>query len=107
VWEPMLATDWASPTSSTLARISDPRAIQFWDKEHLFGRELRHDLLANPSAPRPNCCDRSGIYWDMAVLYPKQATWANSLPSPAFVDGPVVSIQASLREKLTAMLTSP
>jgi hypothetical protein len=35
VWEPMLPTDWGAPTTPVLARISDARATQFWDKDHL------------------------------------------------------------------------
>jgi hypothetical protein len=36
VWEPILRSDWSRPTRPVLARISDPRAKQFWDKDHLI-----------------------------------------------------------------------
>ncbi len=36
VWEPMLPTDWSSPNTHVLARLSDPRVIQVWDKKHLI-----------------------------------------------------------------------
>ena len=32
IWEPVLPTDWSSPSTATLRRISDSRAAQFWDK---------------------------------------------------------------------------
>ena len=35
IWEPILATDWKAPSHSTLARIPDRRARQFWDPKHL------------------------------------------------------------------------
>ena len=40
VWEPMLPTDWSRPSGMVQSRISDPRAVQFWDKNHLVAKEL-------------------------------------------------------------------
>jgi hypothetical protein len=44
VWEPMLPTDWYRPTRPTLKRVSDTRAVQFWDKSHLIAAELKQQL---------------------------------------------------------------
>ena len=41
VWEPMLPTNWFRPSRLVQRRISDPRAVQFWDKNHLVAKELR------------------------------------------------------------------
>ena len=40
VWEPMLPTNWFRPSRLVQRRISDPRAVQFWDKNHLVAKEL-------------------------------------------------------------------
>ena len=49
VWEPILATDWKSPSGNTLARIPDRRARQFWDPEHVVASALKP--ARGPSAP--------------------------------------------------------
>ena len=52
VWEPILPSDWTRPTRPVMARISDKRVIQFWDKDHLIAKRLsaqlreRTDLLS-------------------------------------------------------------
>ncbi len=65
------------------SRISDPRAVQFWDKDHVVARELRHQL----SSSQPSCCQRSGNLWDVVALYPRKVQWGGS--PPVFIDGPV------------------
>jgi hypothetical protein len=42
-----------------MARIADPRAIQFWDKDHLVATELRQQFPSSQSL----CCQRNGILW--------------------------------------------
>lgn len=49
VWEPILATDWRSPSGSTLARISDLRVRQFWDPKHVVATTLSEFAKKNPS----------------------------------------------------------
>lgn len=98
VWEPILPTDWTSPSSSTLARISDSRARQFWDPNHLVSQELKvatdkHSLLA------PNCCFDKGFYWDQAILYGPHTDW-NDDPAPVFWNGPVVKVTPLLENAL-------
>ena len=71
VWEPILLTDWGRPGSAALARISDPRVVQFWDRHHLVAQELRKRLLASPA--RISSWDRhlsSKILWDDVAVYP-------------------------------------
>lgn len=96
VWEPMLLTDWWSPSGMVQSRISDPRVIQYWDKDHLVAKELRQQLTSPPS-----CCQSGGILWDMAALYPKRAQWGDS--SPVFADGPVVKVAPVLEEACWAL----
>jgi hypothetical protein len=104
IWEPILPTDWAAPGSGTLARLADPRAVQFWDKGHLLARELEKSLAA--SASQPDCCKQAGNLWDLAALYPKGARWAGLLPGPVFINGPVVQMREQIQKHLAALLTS-
>jgi hypothetical protein len=77
VWEPVLVTDWAPPTTATMARIADPRVSQYWDKQrlvsHLLGEHGRHSIV-----------------WDFIAVYPAGPTWTTQPPPALFADGPVV-----------------
>ena len=87
-----------------LSRISDARASQFWDKNHLFANQLKHDMEADPEHPRPRCCEEEGILWDLVAVYPRQVSWGKSLPRAAYVDGPVFKA-ADLPSTLSELLT--
>ena len=77
------------------SRISDPRAVQFWDKDHLVAKELRQQLSGSQI-----CCQRNGIIWDVAALYPTDIQWDTA---PAFFGGAVLDVAANVRQRLSAM----
>jgi len=99
VWEPILVTDWKSPGSSALARISDRRVRQFWDPNHLVAQQLAQMAKQKPGRPEPDCCVEKGFHWDEAVLYAPHAHWSDEL-IPVFWNGPVFRISASLDKAL-------
>jgi hypothetical protein len=101
VWEPILPTDWTSPSGSTLARISDSRARQFWDPKHLITQELRMSTEKH-SLPEPNCCFDRGFYWDEVILYAPHSHWDDQ-PAPAFWNGPVVKAAPLVEKALKAL----
>jgi hypothetical protein len=90
VWEPILLTDFSSPSSAVLARLSDPRISQYWDKNHLFAEQLQHAMESDASHPQPNCCTSKGIQWDEVAVYRQDARWTDHLPRAVFLNGPVV-----------------
>jgi hypothetical protein len=104
VWEPMLATDWGTPSRSTLARISDRRARQFWDPKHLVSLQLSRFKMAKPGQQEPDCCQDGGVYWDEAILYAPHSQW-KEMPVPVFWNGPVWRIIPGL-ESATQPRTS-
>ena len=89
IWEPMLPTDWAKPGKAVLARVSDRRASQVWDPDHLFAKELGRALDADPQHPRPHCCEDGGILWDLVAVYSRSVRWEETLPRSVLIDGPV------------------
>jgi len=91
----MLPTDWSRPSGRAQSRISDPRAVQFWDKDHLVAKELRQQLSSSQI-----CCQRNGIIWDVAALYPTDIQWGTP---PAFFGGAVLCVAANVRQRLSAM----
>jgi len=96
VWEPVLPTDWGRPTTPVLSRVSDRRAMQFWDRDHLVARELRQHL----GEMHPSCCTSSGILWDIVAVYRQGAKWG---ATPAFIDGPVVDAAADARTHIAVL----
>ena len=99
VWEPILVTDWKSPSKSTLARIPDRRVRQFWDPKHLVATELARNANQKSSQPEPDCCIGKGFHWDEAALYAPHARWSDS-PTPVYWNGPVYRIASALDKAL-------
>jgi hypothetical protein len=81
------------------SRISDPRAEQFWDKDHLVAKELQQHLSSSQI-----CCQRNGITWDVVALYPKNLRWGTS--APVFFGGAVLDVADDVRQHLSAMNSS-
>ena len=101
MWEPILFTDWRKPGPRVLARLSDPRVEQIWDRQHLVAKQLAKDARA--PQPEPQCCTRSGILWDLAALYPPAALWTEMLPQAMLFDGPVVDRQPQIQAILLSL----
>jgi hypothetical protein len=101
VWEPILPTDWRAPSWSTLRRIPDTRAKQFWDPYQVVAKEL--DRMANekPGEWQASCCRHKGLFWDEAIVYEPPAKWKEE-PKPAFLSGPVLKIASGLERALGA-----
>jgi hypothetical protein len=68
--------------------------VQFWDKGHLVAQELKQQLSSSQM-----CCQRNGIIWDVAAVYPKDVQWGSS--TPGFFGGAVVDVADSVRQKLS------
>jgi len=91
VWEPVLFTDWSSPSTATLGRISNTRAAQFWDKERLISHSMGEH-------------DRRSIVWDYIAVYPRGAVWEASPPEPLYSGGPVIRVIDEARSALSKAL---
>jgi len=68
--------------------------VQFWDKDHLVAKEMQQQLSSSRI-----CCQRNGLIWDVAALYPNNVQWGSS---PAFFGGAVLDVAADVR-RLSAM----
>lgn len=97
VWEPILATDWGAPSGSTLARIPDRRARQFWDPNHLVSEELTRTAKQRSGQPAPECCVKKGLHWDEVVLYGPDVRWSDGA-APVYWNGPVFRIAPAIEK---------
>ncbi len=102
VWEPVIATDVAPPTTGTLKRIHDRRVVQFWDHDRVLSAHIVNSVLAAP--------DRYGmedevypdsIVWDTVALFPPGVRWELDFPVPTYYGFPVVEAAAGLSDSLT------
>jgi len=93
VWEPVLFTDWFSPSTMTLGRVSDSRAAQFWDRSRL----ISHSLGEN---------DRKSIAWDYIAVYAPGLLWDSYLPQPSYRGGPVIKVTDEARAAIASALTT-
>lgn len=97
----MLPTDWAPPSRFALNRIADRRAQQYWDPDHAVAKRLAADRRA-PQPPE-DCCERSGVLWDLVALYPKGAVWEDRMPPAAVFNGPVVDVAPAVESALAGV----
>jgi len=93
VWEPVLTTDFAAPSTATLARISDVRASQYWDRK----RGLSH-LLGERN--------RSTVVWDSIAVYAPGTFWQDTPPKPVYSNGPVRDVIDGAKDAIQRLLTS-
>lgn len=91
IWEPVLPTDLASPSTRTLARISDGRANQYWDKERLISKVLGET-------------DDNSIVWDYVAVYQPGKLWDQAPPEPSYSSVPVVKVIDETREAIQKVL---
>ena len=91
IWEPVLPTDWSSPSTVTLGRISDTRTTQFWDRARLISHYLGEH-------------DRRSIVWDYIAVYPAGADWVDGLSHAVYHGGPVVRVTGPARRALVQAL---
>jgi hypothetical protein len=105
VWEPVIMFDLAPPTTRNLSRISDARAIQYWDHDRVLSKHLVAAGRANPNwispEERERLKDEDFIVWDAALVFPPGTRWETMLPPPSFYAAPVVSYIDTLRAALS------
>jgi hypothetical protein len=75
-WIPMLGADERSAAEAMTRTFADKPIPQFWDAEHLLGKEVTRSLGIGG--------ERAA--WDIYLFYPPDAKWTDAgLPPPAKV----------------------
>src|ERR1700675_1828542 len=93
VWEPVLATDFAAPSTAALARIPDVRASQYWDRKRILSHLLGER-------------NRSTVVWDSIAVYAPGTLWQDAPPKPIYSDGPVRDVISAAKESVQRLLAS-
>ncbi len=101
VWEPVIATDLAPPTTGTLARIHDRRASQYWDHDRALSADIVRSVMAAPG--RYGLTEElyaDSIVWDTVAVFPPELRWEREFPVPSYFGVPVVSSVRGLGDAL-------
>ena len=88
IWEPVLPTDLAAPSTLTLKRINDLRASQYYDKDHLVS----------------NSIGEAELVWDYVGVYPQGKLWEKGPPEPTYSHAPVVRGIDETREAIRTLV---
>jgi len=101
VWEPVLSTDWGTPSDAVTGNVPDARAIHFWDPQRrlsaAYGDAPKLDLLAGI---RKISFKMKDVVWDTALVYPPRAKWG--VPAELLI-APVVKYRDDLSEAITRL----
>jgi len=100
VWEPILVTDSIGVKPVALARVSDRRAVQFWDKSHQLSTHMGGPASFGPKSGAKILFDMDEYVWDFVAVYAPGFRWKDSGQSPAFAGAPVVKVIGDLRSQL-------
>lgn len=93
VWEPVLATDLAAPSTAALARVPDLRVTQYWDRK----RSLSHLMGEH---------NRASVVWDYIAVYAPETKWQDVLPQPVYSDRPVRDVISGARDAIQRLSVS-
>ena len=92
IWEPIIFSDLTLPTDSVLRRITDARAAQFYDSQHLVSKALRAEMLAH-GVTGQDYFVKDEYVWDAVAVYPPGVRWENGVGAkPDFVGAPAVAV---------------
>jgi hypothetical protein len=113
VWEPVLATDIAPPTTTVLGILHGRRVRQYWDPQKLLSEQLIKALRANPKLLKPDMGEEiPDVAWDVVMIYDAQDVWTGDIPFPRWYGAPVLDAteeaKAELRSRIEGLKgTSP
>jgi hypothetical protein len=78
VWEPVLPTDWGTPSPSLTSFIADGRTVQFWDRGRKLSAMLGGtDAVARLASETKIDFGMKGVIWDVALVYGPGARWGD------------------------------
>jgi hypothetical protein len=108
VWEPVLVTDIGPPSSSDLARLSDRRVEQFWDRGRLLSQRFLEMARAHPErldAEQREQLAGATTVWDFIAVFPPDARWQGEPPFPEYFGAPVVNVIDEVKRRISAINT--
>ena len=106
MWEHVTPSDAhiAFPPQTSLFRIHDSRAVQFWDDQRALSRtmdnELPLDTLRSVAEVDSNM---TAVAWDCVAVYRAGRTWNQRFPIPDWSGRQVIEVIDTLKVRLAAI----
>ena len=98
VWEPVLPTDWGSPSPSLTAFVADRRATHFFDRDRRLSASMGGPAMVQKLAADSKIeFEMKDVIWDVAFVYPPGARWGDRAASAR---APVVDFGGDLSAAL-------
>ncbi|OFX20225.1 MAG: hypothetical protein A2V77_16600 [Anaeromyxobacter sp. RBG_16_69_14] len=106
IWEPVLWTDFAPPSTRRLASISDARVAQYWDPNHFVSDMVTSSAWAAQEGifTQGEKVGAKVVAWDLILLFPRGSCAGGGLPEPMFHGNPVVTRLDEARDRLRALV---
>jgi len=93
IWEPITFSDLTVPADSVLRRITDSRAAQYYDRDHLVSKALQEQMLAHGVTGQDQLV-KNEYAWDAVAVYAPGVRWESGTGAkPDFVGAPVVRVR--------------
>ena len=79
MWEPVLTTDWGSPSPSLPGFVDDPRVRHYFDRGRTLSAMLGGTGRLNALATEKQIGFRmKDVIWDAALVYSASADWGSA-----------------------------
>jgi len=103
MWEHVTPADKliGIPPTSVLARIHDPRAVQYWDDERALSRLMADELPADTLASVAEVDSVAAVVpWDCIALFRAGRRWGARFPVPDWSARPVIAATDTMMTRL-------
>ena len=101
LWMHITHSDRQPPNSLVLARVSDPRTIQWWDPHRLLSKVMQRDYPADTLiAMQDTTGTPPPVIWNLVAMWRPGVTWTDHLPLPDFSGHPIDENVGAFRRRL-------
>src|SRR5258708_4137710 len=91
------------PGTKVLARVPDPRAVQFWDAHRLLSKAMVRELPADTLRSVAQVDADTPVAWDFVALFRPGVRWLDHFPIPDWAGRPAFAITDPLTRHLLAI----
>ncbi len=101
VWERVLITDRPGVRQKSVDRLTDRRAVHFWDPERRVSSAMGGPVGVAETGAKV-MFEMGEVVWDYAAVYPAGERWKDGKAKPAFAGGQVENVIAEVEKALLA-----
>ena len=101
VWMHVTRDDRVPANGLALAKVTDPRAEQWWDPRRLVSKAMMSDYPADTAmAMADTTGGQPPLIWDFVAMWKPRTKWGEKIPMPDFAAHPIELYVAPFRQQL-------